>query len=192
MQTLTITMPRAPGSTSPEITIDLSKVYQALGRIEEIASLSPTKAPELMTTFNKAYLILGKYSNLVLLEKNKTKSSMDRVRSLLLVDKVPAILLQKHLKDNKSNIDAICELDPEYAKNRDVLDKLTALYELMKHHLKSLEMAYTGAKKQLGEHNANLIDFRSELSGVNELQNQLSNEESSPMVGLRQSIESFE
>jgi hypothetical protein len=70
------------------------------------------------------------------------------------------------VRESDATRQAVADLDEDYQHARDILDRLTALHEVMKHNLKCLEMAYTGAKKVLGEHNPNLIDQRKLLDGM--------------------------
>ncbi len=159
-------MPRAPGSDTPEMRMNLTLVFKALGRIEEVAMLSSQKAPELMSAFNKAYLVLGKFAAVVGLEKSKAKGALDEIRARIILEKAPIVLEQHRVRESDATRQAVCDLDPEYKHTRDTFDRLVALHEVMKHQMKSLEMAYTSAKKVLGEHNPNLIDQRSLYDGV--------------------------
>ena len=167
-ESIILNMPRVPSTQSADLPMDLTKVYFALNRIEEISVLTSFKAQELMTCFNKAFLVLGRYSNAVLLERNKADSELRRIRARLVLDEIPAKLAAKGLKDTKSNQDAMCEVDPDYASTKDVLDKLGALQELFKGNMKSLEMAYMGAKKVLGDRNP-LLDQRVEINAAQDL-----------------------
>jgi len=172
MSNLIVKIPTLPGRTDG-LEVDLTHVYEVLGRISEVGSLSPMKAPELMSTFNKAYLVLGKYLNVVRLEEINAVAALNKRKSILVLDEIPTKLKEKHLKDTKSNIDAMMETDSDYVQIKDVVEQLAALQELLKHHLKSLEMGYTGAKKQIGEHNPNLNNRQSELNGADEANRRL-------------------
>lgn len=174
-------MPLAPNGGTPVTKFDLTKVYEALGRIEELASLTPVKAMELMSSFNKAYLDLGKFTAAVSLERAKARIAMDRARSIAILDKAPELLAAKKIRESDATRQAIVETDVEYSAARDVFERLTALQDLMKHNLKVLEMGYTGAKKIINESNPALIDQRTQLNDL---------PESSPdLVGFRQYFE---
>lgn len=161
-----VVIPRAPGSDSPPLRANLEKVYVALGRIEEVALLTSFKAPELLSTFNKAYLDLGRWSMSVLLEKSRAKAEMERIQATIVLDDAPRILAEKKVRESDATRQAVVELNVNYRAARDCFDNLVAIHEMFKHHLKTLEMAYTSAKKILGEHNPNLIDQRVLLNGA--------------------------
>lgn len=177
-----IMMPRAPGSDTPPVRMNLTRIYETLGRVEEIASLTPVKALELMSAFNKAYLDLGKYEKLVLLEKSKAKGALDEVKAIIILDKAPGILATKQIRESDVTRQAVCDLDPEYKLARETFDRLCALHETLKHHMKVLENSYTGAKKLIGEKNPNLIDQRALLDGVID-ENKHTGDEQSPFFG---------
>lgn len=174
-------MPLAPNSTTPLTKFNLTKVYEALGRVEEISTLSPVKAQELMSAFNKAYLDLGKFAAAVGFEKAKCEMAMDQARSMVILDRAPKILSDKGIRESDATRNAVVERDPEYSAAREVFEKLVALHELMKHNLKVLEMGYTASKKILNEVNPSLIDQRINFKGGTE---------SSPdLVGFQQYFE---
>jgi iron-sulfur cluster repair protein YtfE (RIC family) len=162
----TLIMPRAPGSDKPAVRLNFSKIYATLGRIEEVATVTSMKAPELMSAFNRAYLDLGRWASVVLYEKAMAKADLDGIFSRIVLETAPRILQEKKIRESDVTRQAVADQDPDYKKARDILDKLTALHEVMKHQLKSIEMAYTSAKKVLGEHNPNLVDMRKELNGM--------------------------
>jgi hypothetical protein len=85
------------------------------------------------------------------------EGDLDKIYARIVLEKVPAVLRRRGARERRVR-QAVADLDDEYQKARDTFDRYIALYEVMKHQMKSIEMAYTGAKKVLGEHNPNLID----------------------------------
>lgn len=160
-----IVLPRLQGE--PDVRINTTKIYAVLGRIEEVAMVTSAKAPELMTAFNKAYLELGRWATVILFRKAQAKMDLDKIYARIVLEKVPQVIATKGLRESESVREAVANQDDQYLKARDTFDRYIALYEVVKHQMKSIEMAYTGAKKVLGEHNPNLIDTRKELTGSN-------------------------
>lgn len=150
------------------LELDFTELYTSMGRVEEIAGLTPMKASELMKTFVKGYSIAIRYTNMVELQKNKVSQALERRKAILLVDEIGPILASKRLKDTQINREAIISLDEKAAQLDDALQQLVALEKLLKGHQKVLEMGYTGVKKILGEHNPNLLDRRHEFGAGND------------------------
>jgi hypothetical protein len=155
LQTATsIVCPLAEGS--PQV-IDLTDVYAIEQRIQEVAFVTKAKAPELMSRFNEAYLFVHKHISLLKYELVRSEVAANKLKSVILLDKVPMILEQKGLVSGKSRAgsadlrDAILSQDEQYQEALDQTEKLKCIIELLKGKLEGFEMAYTSVKKILGE-----------------------------------------
>jgi hypothetical protein len=146
------------------LVIDLTHVYEIENRIEEVAFVTTAKAPELMARFNEAYLYVHKHISLLEYELNRAEREANKVRAIILLDKVSVILEQKGLLSGKSRAGsedlrtAILDQDEEYQDALDQTQKIKCVIELLKGKLKGFEMAYTSTKKILGESSMNLIN----------------------------------
>lgn len=163
-----ITIPRGVTGLAP-LEIDLTNVYRAEGRIPEVAFVTPQKAPELLAVFIDAYASLAKHIVAVDFERSQAERAANKLRAIILLDKVPTILKDKGLTSARSPSGsedlrkAILDSDEEYTSALDKIDQLNALVELIKGKSRSVEMAYTSVKKIIGE---NAYNFRNtNLSG---------------------------
>lgn len=152
----TILVPRALSGLSP-IALNLGELDTAERRIAEVATVTPLKAPELLATFNMAFLEASRYIALLEQEYVQAKRQADRIRSVVLLDKVPQILAAKGLASAKSPAGsedlrkAVLDGDEEYGQALDRVNVIECYVELLKGKQKGLEMAYTSVKKMLGE-----------------------------------------
>jgi hypothetical protein len=160
-----------PRVGSQPLCIDLSKVYSIEARIEEVAFVTPTKAPELLARFNEGYLFLHKQICLLEYELVQATREANKIRSIVLLDRVPVILEQKGLggKNRAGSEDlrnAILDGDEEYQSARETVEQVSCIIELLKGKLKAFEMAYTSVKKLLGEGAFNMLS-RNPGTGTN-------------------------
>ena len=145
------------------IVIDLSGVYRIERRIQEIAFVTSAKAPELLATFNEAYLYLHKYVTLLKYELVRATREANKVKSVILLDRVPQILESKGLTNGKSKAgsedlrNAILDQDEEYQNALDKTQQIRCIIELLTGKLEGFEMGYNSVKKILGENAFNMM-----------------------------------
>lgn len=165
-----IVCPRAGQGTSA-IVIDLKAISKNEARICEVQSVTPMKAGELLSIFNISWRDLHRDISYLEKEKNDAERDLTRIRSTLILDKVPGILKEKGLTNNEHHREAVVALDPDYQRAEDILDQIKAIIELLKGKLKSFEMAYTSVKKLLGENAFNFVGRNENLSGTSSADN---------------------
>jgi len=142
-------------------TYDLTEVNRALARMPEISHVTPTTAPELLMSFNKAYLEAEQISAGVELNLAMAARDLDKIHSIVLLDRVPEYLKSKGMSTAKSPMGsedirkAIIDADPEYQKACEALDQLKAVSKLVKSKSKGLEMAYSTVKRLVSEQSFN-------------------------------------
>ena len=157
---------------SPEV-IDLTVVYEIENRIQEVAFVTAAKAPELLARFNEAYLYVHKHISLLEYELVRAECAADKLRAVILLDKVPQILEAKGLTSGRSKAgsedlrNAVLAQDAEYQEALDQAQQIRCIIELLKGKMKGFEMGYTSVKKILGESPYGMLS-RSVGSGTGE------------------------
>ncbi|CAB4127291.1 hypothetical protein UFOVP75_123 [uncultured Caudovirales phage] len=145
----------------PVLKMAVDYIRRAESRIGEIASMTPLKAPELLATFNQAWMDATRFATMLEAQKVEAQRNVDKVRSVILIDKIPGILLAKNLATPKSPMgsedvrNAIIDVDVDYNAAIDRYNTIVCYLDLMKGKAKGLEMAYTSVKRILGEHSFN-------------------------------------
>lgn len=146
-----IVVPSGNKNGSP-IILDLKEILNIESRIQEIAFFTTKKAPELLSAFNKAYVLLHEQIVLLTREKNFAERESNKIRSIIILDKVPTILKEKGLVSGKSPMGsedvrrAILECDDEYTDSLDRVKELDCIIELLNGKLRSIAMAYSSVK----------------------------------------------
>lgn len=165
-----IVCPRGKKGTDP-IIIDLTEVYPVEARLHEVAIVTKTKAPELLSTFNRAYAAVFQQRALLEMEKNTAKREAEKLRAIIILDKVPQILQEKKLATAKSPAgsedlrQAILALDPEYQEALERVEQITCVIELLTGKLKALENGFTSVKKIMTDDAFNMAIGKNSLSG---------------------------
>jgi hypothetical protein len=129
------------------LTLNMSRVLKAERRGEEVAMVTPEKAPELLATFNRGYLDASEFYARLRLEYNRAEDSMNRIKAIVLIDKIPGLLKEKGLSTSADVREALIEADPEYQAAKEKMDFIGAMLEYLKGKMKYLENAYTSVKK---------------------------------------------
>lgn len=161
-----------PSPNGTYTKVDLSQVYAAEGRIHEVATVNPHRAPELLATFNLAYAKLGEIEVGLIQAYNAADNAARRVRSIVLLDRVPQVLKDKGLSSARSpggsedQRNAILDMDEEYTAARERVEMIEAMRTLVANKKKSLEWAYTSVKKVLGGDPTSLGQNRSFSAGA--------------------------
>lgn len=156
MDLTTLTIPSGtPGLSSK--TLDLSRIYNAESRNQEIAFVTSQKAPELMALFNGAYFDLIKSIAMVELELNTAKTHVNRVRARILLDEVKDVLKAKGLTRETNPLGsedirrAVLEVNEEYISALDKTNFLATISEFLRGKLKGMDNAYTAVKKIMAD-----------------------------------------
>ena len=151
MTTSTLTVPRGLTGTDPML-IDMGPVLEVESRIQEIATVNAVKAPELISAFNMAYAELADMVAKVRYEFNVAKANQERVRAIVLIDRVPGILEEKKLTSGKSPMgsedirSAILALDPDYQEAQARVIQIQCVVELLEGKLRAIDKAYMAVK----------------------------------------------
>jgi hypothetical protein len=153
------------GPSSPGIPIDLAQWARLEQRIDEIATVTPTKAPELLGTFNRAALELDRLANSLELECQVAQREADKIRAVILLDKMPQILEQKKLASSEQIRKAILSLDPELDAAMEKVELLKAMTKMIRGKYDAFERAFRSVRTLVGEQNFNFTDSRRETSG---------------------------
>jgi hypothetical protein len=151
----TLLVPRGLPDLSP-LKLDLKGIMEAEARIEEISILTTVKAPELMSLFNKTYLELSNMIAAVEFEYELSKKHLNKIKAIILIDKIPNIIKEKNLSSGKGlgseDIrSAIVDMDPDYEKAQEKTIQLKCILSLLEGKKKSVDMAYTATKKVYGD-----------------------------------------
>lgn len=133
------------------LVIDLSLVYEVEQRIKEVAFVTPAKAPELMARFNEAYLVLTEELPKIDYQRLLAQREADRRKSVVILDEASKIIKEKGLSNSADVRKAILDLDSMYQDLLDKTQQIACIYETLEGKKKAIEMAYTSAKKVLGE-----------------------------------------
>lgn len=145
------------GSGEGGLVLEMVNVYAAEKRIAEIAFVTPHKAPELLAVFNGVFLELTRCVTQLDYERNQAERVANKVRAIILLDKVPGILKERGLTTAKSPMGsedirtAILDLDDDYNVALERVDQIAAISKILQGKLKAIEMAYTSVKKIIGE-----------------------------------------
>ena len=141
---ITLNVPRGkPGL--PCIPLDMNRVYEAEGRLAEIAYVTPVTSRELSTYFNQACNEAGKYLAWVEYEILQAVKTFDICRAKVILDKAPmeaAKLKESGGKPNEDWRDALVTMDPECQNALDTVNNLKAIKALLETKVKTFERAY--------------------------------------------------
>jgi len=151
----TIEVPGAKAEDKRRV-IDLSDIYAAEVRQQEIAMVTPMKAPELLYAFNRAWLTVDQLVKQLTETETAAKREVERVKADLLLNRVEDILKQKGVGSTKDTRDAVIVLDQKYSDAQDRADQLHATVEWLKGKRDGFENAFTSVKKIMGEDTYNM------------------------------------
>lgn len=152
-----ITVPRGLKELRP-VEIDLDQILRAEARIRDIASVTKEKSQELMAVFNVGYVECGRHVAVLSGEEVLAKRHADRVRSVVILERVPKVLAERGLASAKNPAGsedlrkAVLDGDMEYGEAVARVDEISRYVEFMKSKQKGLEMAYHAIRKLFGDH----------------------------------------
>lgn len=150
-----IRVPRALEGLEP-LTLDMTDIRRADARQVEVAHTNASRAPELLMTFNMAYLNVSRYLTILQFEYDTAERKLDEARAVFLIDKLPALLVEKNMARASSPMgsedirEAFLAREPEIQRYRELLDNLRAHLGLLETMKKGFENSYNSVKKLLG------------------------------------------
>lgn len=153
----TLPVPIVPRNGDDALRLELSEVHLAESRMEEVAFVTPQKAPELLALFTHSYLLCNEMIAKLSYEETRAEKELSRIRSILLIDRVPGLIKEKGLTNSADIRNALVEADPEYQAAQDKVDFIHATIELMKGKMKSMEMSFSSVKKIIDGENYNML-----------------------------------
>jgi hypothetical protein len=127
----------------------MGRVYEAEGRLHEIAFVTPATTRELSAYFNEACNEASKYIAWVEYELLQASKTFDLCRARVILDKAPteaAKLKESGGKPNEDWREALVTLDPECQAALDTINNLKAIKALLEGKAKAFERAYFSAK----------------------------------------------
>lgn len=150
-----IRVPRALDGLD-HLTLDMTDLRQAEGRLGEVAFTNAARAPELLATFNKAWLDASRYLNLLEYEQDIADRRVAEIRAIVIIDKLPALLAEKGLATSRSPLgsedirQAFLDRDPDYKRMQELIVVLRSYVSLLATLKKGFENGYNSVKKLLG------------------------------------------
>jgi hypothetical protein len=157
-----------PNASWQRIAID--SVYQAEGRLEEVAIANLQRAPELLSTFNKAWLEASRVVTQLQYELGHLKADMAALKGEIILTKAPGKLQALGLATEKNPTgsegirQAIVDQDPDYRALSGILTDLTYVRDLFEAKRDALENAYESVKKILGSMAPQMLQRNPNLS----------------------------
>ena len=162
----------------PPLVLDMSEIYVALGRKEEVATVNQHKAPELLSLFNVAYLNASRILNALQYELTLVEHSIREIKAIILMDRMKDILEKAGLANSRNPIgsedirNAVFERDPEYKRATTLAENLACYITQVSDFRKFFQNSFDSVKKIMGSEamgsygrqNPNLV---ASLSGSN-------------------------
>ena len=147
--------------------IDLEDIAKSEARIQDIQSVTPSKAPELLSTFTIAWRDLDKLITILTYQHVVATTKLKEIRARVLIDEVPAILKEKGLPSSKDVRDAIVDQYPEVQAAAETTQQIHCILELIKGKKEAIGMAFSSVKRIVGEGAYNMLrnTHNSNLSG---------------------------
>lgn len=150
-----IRVPRFDPSLPP-LVLDLSEIYVAFGRKDEVAIVNAHKAPELLSLFNVAYLNASRLLNALQYELTLVEHEIRKIKAIILMDKMKDILEKEGLANARNPLgsedirQAVYERDPDYDRATRIAENLTCYITQMTDFRKFFQNAFDSVKKIMG------------------------------------------
>ncbi len=135
------------GGGGRAITLDLKEVAKIEARIIEVSTVTMTTAPELLSAFISAWKHLHENMTVLVKEKVMAERQLERIQARVFLDEAPAEFERRGIKGTADLRDALLHMSVEYNDTQDRMDDITAVVELVKGKLATLQMAYDAIKK---------------------------------------------
>lgn len=134
----------------PSVTVDMTSLKTAERRLIEAKTVTPSTYAELEHVFGEAYRELKRNLSTVGYQIMKTRSEIEKIKAILLLDKYPEFVKDKGSKfDNSATREAFLTKDDEYMSAKDRLDSLLALEVFMEGRVKVMENVTRYMRKQM-------------------------------------------
>jgi hypothetical protein len=150
-----IRVPRADPSLPP-LVLDLSEIYVALGRKDEVATVNSHKAPELLSLFNVAYLNSSRVLNALQYELVLCEHLIREIKAIILMDRMKDILEKAGLANSRNPLgsedvrQSVYERDPEYKRATTLAENLGCYITQVSDWRKFFQNAFDSVKKIMG------------------------------------------
>jgi len=144
-----LTVPRGlsgPGLPTT-LTLDVTAIYKAESKLEEVRRATPHNWLSLATDFNLGYGKAVKFKALLRSELGLAKKSANMIKKGLTVDHLASFLKERGLRDSTDTREALYLSDSEYVAAMDRAAGLEAAIELMDAKAKTFVNAYQAVKK---------------------------------------------
>lgn len=148
-------VPRADPALPP-LVLDLTEIYLALGRKEEVATVNNHKAPELLSLFNVAYLNASRVLNALQYELVVCEHLIRETKAIILLDRMKGILEKSGLANSRNPLgsedirQAVYEMDPEYKRATTLAENLGCYITQVTDWRKCFQNAFDSVKKIMG------------------------------------------
>jgi len=150
-----IRVPRADPNLPP-LVLDMSEIYVALGRKEEVAVVNSHKAPELLSTFNIAFLNCSRLINALEYELGVAEQRIREIKAVILIDRMKDLLEEAGLSNPRNPLgsedirQAMYERDPEYKRAFQLADNIKCYIKNLVDMRKFFQNSYDSVKKIMG------------------------------------------
>jgi hypothetical protein len=141
-------VPRGHTGLKP-LELDMTAIYRAESRINELAYLTPMAATELRAVFNSSANDAAKYLAWVEHELNVAKKYFDLARATVILDKAPdefQKVKDKGIKFNEDFRDALVARDHTCSELNDKIMSLNAIKAFIEAKLKTFIRSYYAAE----------------------------------------------
>ena len=122
----TLLVPRGTLGLDP-LRLEMSGIYNAEGRLRDVALVTPATAPELQATFNVAANEVGKYLAWVRYEKLRAEKSLGIEKARVTIDEMPAQAVKMKEAGMKMNEDLRDALFARDTKCSDITERINAM-----------------------------------------------------------------
>lgn len=156
MEQQIVRVPRGTPGLEP-LLLDLTPLFKAGARLEEIKTASHSKATELMVMYNQAYLAAQQIANKLEYEYQVAVNRLEETKSIILLDEMQDTLKKKGLWQSKNPLgsadirEAVYNNDPRCIRQKELILSIAAFLKQVEGFRKSFEMGYNSAKKVLGD-----------------------------------------
>lgn len=140
-----------------QMFIDLKAISLAEARIEELSCITPTKAPELLAAFTTAWRDLDKLVSIMAYQHVVAATRAKEIRARCLVDSIAELVKESGLPNSKDVRDALLDGLPEVQKAIERQQQIHCILELVKGKKEAIGMAYSAAKRIVGEGAYNML-----------------------------------
>ena len=131
------------------LSLDMTEVYEAEGRLNEVSHVNQMTAPELSGYFNKVCNTVTKYLSWLEYEILMAEKYHGLAKATVILDEAPAAFEKiKHtgVKFNEDFRDALVARSVECNKNLDTLNALKAVRALLDNKAKTFVRAYNSCR----------------------------------------------